>query len=297
MGPWRPRTTGTARAAVLVLVASVLLTACFSSTVTFDSTSDAAPLATLPLTPDGTDSYAVTRSGSSVGITADATNTGGNLRLALWPTDAPSSTDEMSCTTLTSQVGNAADQEGLVLRLAPTADGLGTRAITVTKNIEYGLWMRFNVHVWDTTQASPYTFLTWFDLSPVVATVPFWGTVIQVPYPWHLCARVSGSLLQFMVWTGTNPQPLWTDGSRVYQATLPPGWVYPGVAGWYIGHLHAGDTVTYDDLQAASLKGTVDPVTTLVAPTTTSTPDTTTSIPDTTTVPDPTTTVPSTLAP
>ena len=187
----------------------------------------------------------------------------------------------MSCTTLTSQDGNAADQEGLVLRLAPTADGLGTRAITVTKNIEYGLWMRFNVHVWDTTQASPYTFLTWFDLSAVVATVPFWGTVVQVPYPWHLCARVSGSLLEFMVWTGTNPQPLWADGSRVYQVTLPPGWVYPGVAGWYVGHLHVGDSVTYDDLQAASLKGTIDPATTLVAPTTTSVPDPTTTVPDT----------------
>jgi len=298
MGLWRPRTLGTARAAVLVLVASALLTACFSTTVTFDSSSDAAPLAVVPLTPDGTDRYAVTRTGSSVSITADAANTGGNLRLALWPTDAPATTDAMACTTLTSEVGNAADQEGLVLRLAPTADGLGTRAITVTKNIEFGLWMIFNVHVWDTTQASPYTFLTHFDLSSVVATILFWGNVNPVPYPWHLCARVSGSLLQFMVWTGTNPQPQWTDGSRVNQVTLPPGWVYPGVAGWYVGHLHAGDTVTYDGLQAASLKGAVDPVTTLVPSTSTSVPDTTTSVPDTTsTVPDTTSTVPATTAP
>jgi hypothetical protein len=248
------------------------LTACFSTKVTFDGTLDAAPMATTLLTPDGTDTYTVTRNGPTLDMSADATNTDGNLREAIWPSDAPAATNEMSCATWSTQAGGQYDQEGVMLRVAPTADGLGTRAISVTKNVYLGITTIFNVHLWDTRQVNGYDLIGQFLLANTLTSTT--GTLL--PFPWHVCARVSGNTFQFMVWVGSNPQPSWTDASQVEQVTLPDGWAYPGVAGWYIGHLQAGDHVTYTDLQTSTLSGAWDPATTAVP---TSTPDTTTSVP------------------
>jgi hypothetical protein len=33
-------------------------------------------------------------------------------------------------------------------------------------------------------------------------------------------------------------------------AVLPGGWQFPGQFGWYIGHLHGGQSFTYTDLDA-----------------------------------------------
>ena len=260
--------------AALVLLSALVLSACFSTKVTFDGSTDPSPMATTVLTPDGTDVYDVSRNGSTLDMSAPATNSAGNLREAIWPSDAPAVTNEMSCATWSTQVGSLFDQEGVMLRVAPTDDGLGTRAISVTKNVIYGFVWVFNVHVWDTRHVNGYTLIGQFDLSKTLIT----GTTI-IPFPWHICARVSGSTFQFMVWVGDNPQPSWTDASNVEQLTLPDGWVYPGEAGWYIGHLHPGDDVTYTDLQTSSLTGMWDPPTTSLPDTTTSLPDTTTSIP------------------
>jgi len=37
--------------------------------------------------------------------------------------------------------------------------------------------------------------------------------------------------------------------------TLPSGWNYPGAAGWYVGHLGAGDEATFDGLRAGPVPG------------------------------------------
>lgn len=55
--------------------------------------------------------------------------------------------------------------------------------------------------------------------------------------PWNVCAQVRGALFRFKLWTGTSPEPQWRDATRVYSTRLPNGWVYPGHAGGYIGHL------------------------------------------------------------
>jgi hypothetical protein len=251
-----------------------VLSACIAATPTFDASTDPAPLVTAVLTPDAAapgDTFIYQRDGGNLTISADPTNTGGNTRQLYWPSDGPAVEAEQSCETWTGSTG-ALDQQGIALRIAPTADGQGIRTITVTKNIWFvGYWL-FNVHVWDSTASTPWTLLQTFDMSSVVGGDPY----NMVPYPWHVCARVSGNIFQFILWTGANPQPSWDDAGAVRQLTLPDGWDYPGQAGWYIGHLESGSVDTFTDMRTWSLKGTFDPPTTSTT-STTSTSTTTTS--------------------
>ena len=258
---------------LLPVILAAVLSACFSSTPTFDGGTDSSPLVNTNLISDGTDTYDYSRTGADLAVSAPATNSdGGQLRQVYYPSDGPVTDAEQSCSTWSAQTG-IYDQQGIALRIAPTADGLGTRAITVTKNIwEVGFW-RFNVHVWDSTAASPFTLLATVDMGSVVGSDVFH----LVPYPWHVCARVSGLTFQFIVWTGSNPQPSWDDAGAVQQVTLPSGWDYPGRAGWYIGHLAPGTVDTFTDLQTWSLKGTFAPPTTSTSTSTTSVDPTTTT--------------------
>jgi hypothetical protein len=279
----------------------LLLSSCLSVTPMFDASTDATPITNGVLTYaalDGlgaADAYDFARSGGTVAVSAPATNQGGNRRMLYWPSLAQPRTNERSCQSWADST-QSVDQQGIALRIAPTADGLGTRAITVTKNVVYGYIWVLNVHVWDTTisATSPERELAHFSLDAVLGS----SYANVTPPPWHVCAEVVGNILQFMVWTGSNPQPSWDDATAVHSVTLPDSWVYPGAAGWYIGHLRAGDTDTFTDLQTWALAGSLDPLTTTstIAPgTTTSLPDTSTSLPDTTTsVPDTTTSVPDT---
>ena len=128
-------------------------------------------------------------------------------------------------------------------RAADRADrGERIKAITVTENVwSAAIWI-FNVHVWDSTNTGhEFTAVAQFDLSSIVGK--FWiddGGNVQstlVGPPWHVCAAVTGDLFRFKVWTGADQEPTWSDPTHVFAATLPDGWDYPGVAGWYIGHL------------------------------------------------------------
>jgi hypothetical protein len=238
----RGRKLGLALALGALLAA--LLSACFSSTPTFDGSTDTAPLVHATLVSDGTDRYLYSRDGASLAVSSPATNTGGQLRQVFYPADGPVRADEQSCATWTAQTGTF-DQQGIALRIARTADGHGTRAVTVTKNIwELGFW-RFNVHVWNSTAAHPFKLLATVNLSSVVGPDVFH----LVSMPWHVCARVSGLTFRFVVWTGSNAQPGWDDTRAVHRVRLPAGWSYPGRAGWYIGHLGSGNVDTFTDLQ------------------------------------------------
>lgn len=260
---------------MVAIALPVLLSACLSTTATYDASTDSAPINNGVLTPDAAapaDAYVYQRDAGNMSVSADPSNTGGNLRELYWPSDAPITAAEQSCETWTGASG-AIDQQGIALRIAPTADGLGTRAVTVTKNIWfYGYWL-FNVHIWDSSSASQYTLLASLDYSSIIGSDLYHIT----PYPWHVCARVSGSIFQVMLWVGDNPQPSWSDGSAVQQVTLPDGWDYPGAAGWYIGHLETASTDTFTDMKTWSLKGTLDSPTTSTTSTTDPTSTTTTS--------------------
>ncbi len=228
---------------VMGAAAALLLSSCLTVTPTFDASTDPAPIKDGVLTYaalDGlgaADTYDYERSGGTLTVSAPATNQGGNRREVYWPLDAPPKTNERSCQTWDDST-QSLDQQGIALRIAPTADGLGTRAITVTKNVVYGFIWVLNVHVWDTTisATSPEVELAHFDLHALLGS-PYANVT---PPPWHVCAQVDGAVLQLMAWTGSNPQPSWADATAVESVTLPDAWVYPGAAGWYLGHLHAG---------------------------------------------------------
>ena len=94
------------------------------------------------------------------------------------------------------------------------------------------------------------TLIASFDLSST-----FRLDSLQRPFPWTLCARVVADTVSFIVWPATQPSPSWDNPYFGGSVTLPSGWNYPGVAGWYIGHLGAGDEATFDGLRAGPVPG------------------------------------------
>ena len=128
----------------------------------------------------------------------------------------------------------------------------GAQAITVTNNIMWGARNGWNVHLWSGARGDL--------IGQIVLTHSFGPTVYQTPpLPWRLCARVVGPTLQFKAWSlAIDPtEPEWTDPGYGAGFVLPPEWVYPGRAGWYVGHLVSGDQAGYRSLQAHGLQVSV----------------------------------------
>jgi hypothetical protein len=204
------------------------------------------------LTPDGNDTYALTVTGDIVKITAPTTNTGGGTRAAFWRTADPSSANHESCGTWISY-GSKGRQQGAVLR-ARSANGR-TTAITVTNNVTFGARWGFNIHVMDSGAADPYHKIGGFLLEEVFRpNGP--GTTAVPPHPWRMCARVVGSVVSFIVWPLTHPEPAWDDPRYGGSVTLPSGWGASGKPGWYIGHLDPGDAAGFTDLVTSTIATT-----------------------------------------
>lgn len=243
--PAKPVGRGISGSARLILISLIiLLIGCDKRwVVTVDVGARALPkdaIAHALLTPDGDDSYAYRRSGPDLRVTPLPTNTSSNLRNLFWPASAPSTTDGGSCSTWTSQSDGTYIQQGTALRVRTDADGDVARAITVTKNIAYGVIWVFNVALWDTSKSTPRTGIAQVNLKAVAA---------GKPYPWHLCARAIGTTVTLKVWVGDEPEPEWGDLSHGGSTTVPQEWVYPGMAGWYIGHLPPGGFAAFSDLE------------------------------------------------
>ena len=142
---------------VMGAAAALLLSSCLTVTPTFDASTDPAPIKDGVLTYaalDGlgaADTYDYERSGGTLTVSAPATNQGGNRREVYWPLDAPPKTNERSCQSWDDST-QSLDQQGIALRIAPTADGLGTRAMAGDRGTVRctATWV-LNVHVWDTT--------------------------------------------------------------------------------------------------------------------------------------------------
>ncbi|MGZ6975486.1 MAG: hypothetical protein ACXVKQ_16200 [Acidimicrobiia bacterium] len=193
------------------------------------------------LTADGPDEYRFVSVPANTVVGALDNSGGGNLREAFWPGSNPIVPDSESCAIWGAQTGPIV-QQGAALRI--TQDGSRTRAITVTKNIFYNATWIFNFHVWDSSQSPAFTIFGATDLS---AELVHAGVV--TPLPWHFCARVIGSKVEFKVWPVAEPiEPAWGDPTHGGSATLPAGWSAPGKAGWFIGHLQPGDTAVFTDL-------------------------------------------------
>ena len=230
------------RSVVLLALSTLVLAACARTwAVTYDGNSRGAErvMSQRMLSADGGDHYVIESSGAQVRASAAPTNTGGNYRTVFWPEGAPSATNSQSCATWTAQSETGHVQQGAALRIA-TDDAGVTRAITVTKNVWFGVTWTFNVHVWDTSKR---------PTGAQVGAVDLGAAVGGKPLPWHLCARTVGTAIEMKVWAGTEPEPSWGDSRHGSSVGLPAEWVYPGRAGWYIGHLPVGGFADFGNLR------------------------------------------------
>ncbi|WCO65755.1 hypothetical protein PO878_14720 [Iamia majanohamensis] len=199
------------------------------------------------VTRDVGDDIAVESTDLALHTEALPTNTGTNSRMLIWPTGTRAVTDAESCATWTRRDGLYV-QQGAALRV--TRSGNRVRAVTVTQNIVYGAGWVFNVHTWDTAQAKPSTQIGQINLRSTFFADP------TRPPPWGFCARVIGDRVAMKIWDADDQQePAWGDPRHGGAINLPTGWQMPGQAGWYIGHLAAGDSADF----AAASTATYDP--------------------------------------
>ncbi len=198
------------------------------------------------LTPEGTDGYNFDAEANTVTVSAPPQNQGGNLRAVFWKSDAAVERDATTCATWASESSDRL-QQGAALRISPRRDG-SVRAITLTKNVyPYGSWI-FNVHVWDSASGRMQG-LASISLESALS-IPGSPPIMQ-PLPWRVCARVQGSTLRFKAWRLAEREPAWGDRRSGGSVKLPSDAPSSGYSGWYAGHLRAGMTATYADLEIA----------------------------------------------
>jgi hypothetical protein len=237
-------------AITLVKAASQVQT--FSSDIQFS---------TAVLSTDGTDNfnspaYTSTNGNGLVTISAPTSNKGVNYREVFWPTNAADISNSEVCATWNSQsvpMLYNLEQEGLALHItqgiSPLTGQQATRAITVTKNVIYGINWVFNVHTWDSSANPQFTQIAQFDMTKVVTKN---GTIVQLP--WRVCAQTVGTNFQFKVWLpNQESEPAWTDTVHAATVAIPAAYQVPGKTGWYIGHIPAGGNVTYTKMGVWSL--------------------------------------------
>ncbi len=172
--------------------------------------------------------------------------TQGGVREVFWYSDATPALNAETCATWTVAQGKIV-QHGAALRVADR-DGV-LHAITVTRNIFGGSTWVFNVHVWSGSQGR---LVGQFDLASVFKE----NATASAPFPWRLCARAVGTTVEFKVWRLGSSEPDWGDPTYGGGVTLPSGWNYAGLSGWYAGHLATGDLAGFSDLLVATLRQT-----------------------------------------
>ncbi len=258
----RARRRGRRGRLLVGLVLSLVLTACQERELTYDEVSTSS-MHTKVLTPDAFDHYEFSSRPGGMSVTAPATNTSGNLRMAFWPAQGPSVVDSESCATWASESGGLA-QQGVALRMRIYASGR-TRLLTVTRNVWRGGSWIFNFHTWDSAQQPPYTLLGSVSLDGLLRP----GGQLA-PLPWHVCGRAVGNRLDVKVWLDGQAEPGYADRSHGGGVALPAGWAYPGKAGWYIGHLQPGASARFERLATYRFVSgeTGSTTTTTVGPTT-----------------------------
>jgi hypothetical protein len=192
------RRAGARRAAVgaTLLVLSVLLISRPSLALAdtwqtrFPSAAMGSELTSATLTPDGTDSHTLTQPDGHLIASAPATNSGLNLRQVVWPAHEIPLTDSEVCATWENESTNYA-QEGLAVRIVSST--AGTRAVTVTKNVIYGINWIFNVHTWDSSNTSaPFNQIAQFDFGSILSDNGHLRAL-----PWRTCIRTLGNQLSF----------------------------------------------------------------------------------------------------
>jgi hypothetical protein len=185
-------------------------------------------------TPDGT-AYTYSEANGTVTATAAAT-TGGNNREFFWGSKGITEADAEACATFSGNEGATYDQPGIALRITNN----GNQAVTVTENVWEGIRNVFNFHTWN--MATPGVYMLFAQVtSSALPTAP-------ATWPLSMCARITGTTMQFVVWTQAMTRPAWGDPTWGGQATLPASAPGAGQAGFYAGHVEPGTSMTYSDL-------------------------------------------------
>ena len=223
------------------------------------------------------DEYAL--SGSENSVTAYANpNVDGGEREAIWFTNTPVAQDEEACATWNDSPGIT--QDGVMLHVTQDSGGI-IHGLAVADNI-WGGGGKWIINVYGVTGDPDNAIIgiqNGFTFPSVLGTSLF----TMPPYPWHMCARTVGDQVQFVVWTGTNPEPAYGDPNASGEVTIPSDYQQPGIAGWWLGHIPAGSThtisnlTTWDDDNPPPTTTTAPPPPTSEAPTTTTAPEPTTA--------------------
>ncbi len=189
------------------------------------------------LTSDGSAYIYSVRGARTVVVNAPSTS-GINNRDFIWSSKSPIEADDTACATFSDGLG----QPGIALRINGQNP---THGITVTENYAFWVYNVFNFHVWDTSQSPPFTA---FGQTTINALPPDPPTD-----PLHMCARVEGNVVQFVVWVDGMRQPAWGDPTWGGQAALPAGAPSVGQTGFYVGHIAPGTSITYSNLTVDGL--------------------------------------------
>ena len=222
-------------ALVTVAILALLLTGCIRS---IDPALDA-----FELTPRSDENYDITYWPTAIAVGGDAANPHGTNRMAFWRRSDPNLANVETCATWTT-TGHTFHQEGATLRLRPVGEGV--RAITVTKNVYLEQFWVFNIHVWDTnTPEAPFTMVGSFDLSSTLGG----GATGQpvAPFPWRLCARAQGNVVDFVVWPTSQARPAYGTPGRGGSALVGGNWLDAGTNGWFGGHIQPNSSIWYSD--------------------------------------------------
>ena len=200
------------------------------------------------------DTFSLVDAAGTVTSSAAATNAAGNTRLLFWPSTAQPSLDQQSCDTWSAQTPANGTvniiQEGVSLRTATTA-GV-TRSITVLKDVyDYGN-SDFFVALWDSQiPKDGFISLGMFDLSAVFGTP---GKLVRSPGPSaraRSATRSSSRSGHGRRRAGVG-DPLYGGTVTIPVADLAT-WDAPGVPGWYVGHLGAGQSAVFTSLSTSVL--------------------------------------------
>ena len=231
------------RAAIATLAISVTVPA-VASAAGAHAAAAAPTYQAATLTPYHSDTIKMTAAAGNVYLAAPSTSsTSSYFREVLWSGGSAMSLNQQSCATWVGE-SDPNLQEGVALRIVQTPAGI--RAITVTKNVIYGVRWIFNVHTWDTTNAAqPYTQVAQFDMSKIIL-----NDVSRMRFlPWTVCLRAVGATVTFKIWFPlVMSEPTWTDPNYTRVTTVPAPYGVPGLAGWYVGHVPANAYTQYTNL-------------------------------------------------
>ena len=167
-----------------------------------------------------------------------------NRRELVVPVGARRSRDQVTCATWARQ-SSWRMQPGLAVRVVDR--GGRVRAVTLTKNIVWGVQTVMNVLTWDTgRRGRPWRPVGQFDLAGVLLD----RHRALLPLPWRACLRVVDRRVSFKVWPlGRVDRPSWRDRAYVRSARLPRAFDHSGRPGWYVGHVPAGGSAVYAGLR------------------------------------------------